>query len=135
MRAIVFKADLFSSEGDRARSEAVLQILLSALVASNVDFLTRHPRTPSLYKSGVRYRREEGTEEWKAIPDILRDRFGDCEDLASWRVAELRRSGIDARPFLRYKKSGDFSLYHVLVRYADGRFEDPSKLLGMGGDA
>jgi len=135
MRAIVFKADLFSTEADRKRSECVLRLLLAALVETNIDYLRRHPGTPSIYTAGVRYRREEGTEEWKAIPDVIRDRSGDCEDLASWRVAELRIKGIDARPFLRYRTAGGFSLYHVLLQLPGGKFEDPSRKLGMGSEA
>jgi hypothetical protein len=56
-----------------------------------------------------------------------------CEDLACWRVAELRtRFGIDARPTFTSQVRPDGShLYHILVRLPDGRIEDPSRRLGM----
>lgn len=131
MRGIVFKADLFSSERDRARSQRVLLLLLGALAESDQIWLEQHPKAPLLYRSGVRYRREEGTEEWRGIDEVLQTGYGDCEDLACWRVAELRLKGIAARPFLSWKRRGNFFLYHVRVLWPNGKIEDPSALLGM----
>jgi hypothetical protein len=60
-----------------------------------------------------------------------------CEDLACWRVAELRvRFGEAAQPYvtsqmLNSPEHGLFTLYHIRVRRADGTIEDPSKILGM----
>ena len=56
-----------------------------------------------------------------------------CEDLACWRAAELVvRHNIQARPvFMERRRSNGSYLYHILVRYPDGRIEDPSKILGM----
>lgn len=56
-----------------------------------------------------------------------------CEDLACWRAAELReRYKVDAEPTFIWKlrPNGGY-LYHILVRYPDGRIEDPSRTLGM----
>lgn len=108
-----------------------LRILLDALVRLNLLKMQSN-RLPSLYKSGVRYKREPKSinrfEQWKTITDILQTGFGDCEDLASARVAELRRLGIRAIPWLRRKGN----IWHVVVRYPNGRIEDPSRRLGMG---
>lgn len=56
-----------------------------------------------------------------------------CEDLACWRVAELRvRFGIGARPTYTSQVRPDGSyLYHILVELPDGSIEDPSRNLGM----
>lgn len=141
MNKIVFNLHLFKGERDRKRSEAVLYALLRALTLANESWLRAHPRAPFLYKSGVRYQRESvGPEHWKDIPTVLTDGYGDCEDLASFRTAELRvRMGLPANIVLRYRSkivSGQiFSLYHVLVRHPNGRIEDPSKKLGMKGRA
>jgi len=64
------------------------------------------------------------------IPEVMRHRFGDCEDLSAWRVAELRLGGVRAIPWV--VQSGN-RLYHVQVRYPDGTIEDPSRRLGMRG--
>jgi hypothetical protein len=56
-----------------------------------------------------------------------------CEDLACWRSAELRvRDKIEAKPTFIWKirPSGGY-LYHIQVKYPDGRIEDPSRRLGM----
>lgn len=101
---------------------------LAQLTAWNRTFLERHPRTQRLYASGVRYRREEISagrrlEDWLTIPDLYRRRFGDCEDLACARAAEV--PGAIALP--RPVPGG----WHIIVRLPGGRFEDPSKRLGM----
>lgn len=88
-----------------------------------------------LYRSGVYYQAEPpGEEEWLDIPSLYKQGFGDCEDLACARVAELRCQGIAAVPAIRHKKFGQLTLVHVLVLWPDGTVEDPSKLLGMKGE-
>jgi len=55
---------------------------------------------PPLYRSGLHYETEKGTEIWPDIPSLLMGtmgkgnypgKWGDCEDLACYRVAELRQ--------------------------------------------
>ena len=62
--------------------------------------------------------------------------MGRLQDLACWRVAELRHDGYAASPFVRFRYVDGSFHYHVLVEYWDGahkRFEeDPSLKLGMG---
>ena len=118
---------------DRAGREAVLMMLFEALIAANVAYLRRHPETSALYASGVRYLEEPPDEEdWQDIPETLSRGTGDCEDLACWRIAELRvRDGEHAHPFLKCSARGDRVLYHVAVRRLDGSLEDPSRKLGM----
>lgn len=134
MREISFRLRLFSSESERASSERVLRVLLRALAAANVEYLRTHPDTPPLYRAGVHYQAERVPREyWKGIAETLEDQQGDCEDLACWRCAEIIvRERIAAEPIFRYRNVGRLSVYHILVRYPDGRVEDPSALLGMG---
>ena len=73
-----------------------------------------------------------GRDEWQDIPETIKRREGDCEDLGCWRLAELRvRSHEDARPFVKCAVYGPRTVYHVAVTRADGRVEDPSRVLGM----
>lgn len=83
---------------------------------------------PSLYRSGVTYTRRP-PEHFEAFPAVLRRGAGDCDQLACWRAAELRERGIGATAVPIQKRR---DLMHIVVRWPDGRIEDPSKLLGMG---
>ncbi len=113
-------------------SDLAVTSLLFALFVQDIGWLSRHPEAPDLYKSGVRYKREQ-VERWLAIPGVLREGVSDCEDLACWRAAELRvRHHLEAWPFWtkRVLPNGQ-PLYHIRVRYPDGTIEDPSRILGM----
>ena len=126
-----------NSKEEFSRNNKKLLWMLEALVKCNVLYLESHPMTPKLYASRVRYKQESASEDWRDIPTILKDGIGDCEDLASWRVAELRMQGVAAKCYLRwYINAGNgITLYHVIVRLPDGSLEDPSKKLGMKGRA
>ncbi len=132
-----------------------LIILLESLTSINEFHLRRGLKAgspyPRLYQSGVYYREEKpGFEDWPDIPKVLSQGWGDCEDLAGYRAAELRvYDGIDAQPVIKWTwipadrmreagytvipKDGVW-LVHCLVRYPNGKIEDPSKILGMRGD-
>ena len=127
-----FKLRAFDTLTDDAKL-AALAHLLEALTAVNVAWLREHVNAPSLYESGVRYEEEPpGRDDWQDIPETLSLRVGDCEDLACWRLAELRvRSLEDARPFVKRAVYGPRTVYHVAVRRSDSRIEDPSRVLGM----
>lgn len=132
MARITFVLDMFDP-AELDRSDATLRVLLNALVAADYLYLKRHPETPLLYQSGVRYQEEPpGAEDWQDIKTCLNLMWGDCEDLACWRAAELQIRGIDAHPdFTRDVKPNGKTLYHIVVRLPDGRIEDPSRQLGM----
>lgn len=132
MRSITLNLDIFRGEADRQRSQRTLLWMLEALVNANREYLRMFPTTPQLYRAGVKYIRETGTEDWQAIPAVIRSGGGDCEDLAAWRVAEQREAKVKCRPYIRWRKFDDFYLYHVLVQYGPDEIEDPSKKLGMG---
>lgn len=110
-------------------SPELLMAALEGLVAVN-EVLMDRSALPPLYRSGVRYRRERGTENWKNCEQVFRSEYGDCEDLSAWRVAELRRAG-ELGAFCLVSRSGP-SLWHVQVGREDGTIEDPSVILGMG---
>lgn len=149
-------ADPHDPESLRRRF-APLVIALEALVMIGVHHLTEAIKEgkplPRLYDAGIRYREEPpGQEDWLDFPTLIRDRFGDCEDLACALAAERRvYDGIHACASIRHKfipsrdlrkqgyppaaipKEGIF-LIHVLTELPDGTIEDPSKVLGMNGD-
>lgn len=119
-----------------------IQLALDCLTTYNEHWLRRNPRAPSLYSSGVVWKRDVclapnvagACERFVALPLLLQDGFGDCDDLGPARAAELRVRFNEpkARAFpIRSPGIG----WHILVRRQDGTTEDPSKRLGMKGVA
>lgn len=89
---------------------------------------------PSLYANARRIEwRDEPTAgsgvEFIDDPFVVLARgYGDCDDLACWRVAELRARGERANVAIKWNGKR----YHALVRRENGKLEDPSRVLGMG---
>jgi hypothetical protein len=114
-----------------------LLALYCAMTAANLAYLRAHPNTPLLMRSGVVYAREAAldgpAEVLRDIPAILRDGWGDCDDLACWHAAELRHRGHAATPWI--VPGGRAARFHVIVRVRDAagrwRMSDPSAALGM----
>lgn len=110
--------------------------ILCALVRVNRQYLRQY-NVPRLYDSGVRYQPEpqNTVEEFAAIPVVLERKWGDCDDLAPWRVAELREQGENAKIRIQWRAlpNGNGRLFHIVVRRGDGSIEDPSARLGMHG--
>ena len=133
MDRITFCVSLFEPDGgiDRAASQRCVLWLMETLIRINEQLLDQNEDIPRLYDAPVRYEREE-IEEWQDIRHILERGEGDCEDLACWRAAELRHAGIKAGPYIKWHSNGRGGvMYHALVRWPDGRIEDPSLALGM----
>ena len=112
---------------------------LESLILTNRLYLRLH-KVPCLYESGIRYEEEpggQGYEDFASIPIILSRGWGDCDDVVSWRIAELRNAGENAKIRLKwqYDPRNHARMYHVLVRRENGRVEDPSLRLGMGNHA
>ena len=76
-----------------------------------------------------------GIEIFRDIPTLYKRGHGDCDNIASARAAELRLAGIKASPYITWRERWNGTTYHALVRWPDGTSEDPSLLLGMGGEA
>jgi hypothetical protein len=121
---------------------AVLEHLVETLVAMDAAWLLSRPQTPPLYRSGVRYeptydeRAVPGLDDWQDVAECLDRGTGTCADLVAWRVAELRvRHRERARVRITVHESrtprGTHATYHITLWRADGRVEDPSRLLGM----
>jgi len=103
---------------------------------------------PKLYDTGIRWRREPWAgrcEEFADIVRVLKRGWGDCDDLAAWRVAELLEEGKPAQLKIKWRvnpRTGEVRLFHALVRRNPvwdaqrrrfkGPTEDPSRRLGMG---
>ena len=112
---------------------------------------------PPLFASGVRYQEDPpGREDWRDCLAVLKRGVADCDQLVSWRVAELRAAGIPAEPIIKWQQvpkdimvslghppdmvpEEGISMVHVCVGFPgwqqdESLVEDTSKLLGMGGE-
>ncbi len=112
-----------------------IEAVAEGLVRLNVALMRyadeRGVALPPLYESGIVYRREpRGREWWESAEDVAalaNKRSGDCEDLASYRAAELRYwDGEVARVAILRTARGTF---HAVVEREDGTLEDPSRIL------
>lgn len=76
---ITYALDLFNGPGDRSPSHETLTDMLDLLVRIDTRYLIKHPKTPLIYQSGVRYMEEPpGQEDWQDIPTTLAMGIGDC---------------------------------------------------------
>lgn len=132
-RPIQLAVRLFAGPDDLDRSRSAITTLLLSLVVVNRDWMLRHPGTPDLYDSHVIYKPEDGTEIWQDIPTTLELGYGDCEDLAVYRCGVLQAKGILATPLITWRQVGGRTVYHALVKWPDGKVEDPSLARGMRG--
>lgn len=180
MQDIAFCADAFRYPKCKAYSERTLACLLWALVYANESYLlamgAQRKTVPALYDAGIHWEAEkpqgrtacpegDGQELFLGIRQVLAQGFADCEDIASWRVSELRLGtvapkkglppfpghppviavpppwpqhiapgGVDVYPAFYSRKTGPQQItIHIVVFWPDGTFEDPSRVLGMGG--
>lgn len=113
-----------------ALDSASLVDALRVLVFANVLWLRRGHKVAPIYSSGVVFRSEpqagHGVELYQSIPEVLAQGWGDCDDLAGWRCAELVHAGERADVSLTRVGAGE---WHAVVVRADGSIEDPAKVL------
>jgi hypothetical protein len=174
VRDVAFCTPSFSTPKAVPYGEFTLACLLWALIGADTAYLLEHD-APALYKSGILWKQEEplgrsacpggdgGQELFLGVPEVLKQGFADCEDVACWRVSEVRLGRGEQRPRMRptaghpvpvvlpvpwnmFAPRGPAVLpaffkrevmpgqwvYHIIVFWPDGTFEDPSRVLGMG---
>lgn len=87
-----------------------------------------------LYQTGIFYKPEKrqsplpGVERFQTADSLFDLGYGDCDDLACVRAAQLQLRGIAARAVPIESPGGG---WHIVVRHPDGSIEDPSARLGM----
>lgn len=114
-------------------SDHALASMLDALFSIDCEQVA-NPKLPLIYFSGVKYFDPGNRDDpWCDAYSTYHAGEGDCEDLACWRAAELRvRFGIAATPcFVRRTYPDGKQKIHIFVKLPGGRYEDPSRILGM----
>lgn len=97
--------------------------------------LRKSKQTPSFtdaVKAGAVHWSPEppGEERFDHSGMVLGRGWGDCDDLAPWRAADLRTSGEDPGARSKVIQTGP-KLWHAIVERSDGSLEDPSQAAGM----
>ena len=137
MPNIVFRCQMFRGDWDQVWSQKRMLFLMEGLVRVNQTHLQQFEEFkkrglvennyPSVYRSGLHYEVEKGTEIWPDIPSLLMGTmgkgtypgiWGDCEDLACYRVAELREL-----PY-HYERTAPWNKSKIEV--ADPRYPQPT---------
>lgn len=128
-------AHVFYPGADKVLNAQTLLQMIELSIRVNLVWLTRMRAlghdVPSLYRSGVYYRRAAW---WEPIPVFYKRGWADCKSLAPALIAEQRFRGIYSQPATRWVENDDGSVdYHILSQLGS-KFEDPSRVLGMGDD-
>jgi hypothetical protein len=118
---------------DEFVSPETLEPALEATTLVN-EQLIRAGRTPlasTAINSGVRWQPEPPGDESFDHSELVWSRgWGDCDDLAPWRAAELRVTGEDPGANAIIIPSGP-NTWHAVVERSDGTIDDPSLAAGM----
>ena len=111
----------------RVESYLVKHILEGLALASAPFF--RQMKLPDLYESGIKFAPEPNHGEFEefALPWVtLARKWGDCDDLIIYRLAQIISEGTKAK--VRCAFYGNEM--HVQIRHQNGSLEDPSQKLG-----
>lgn len=116
---------------------ATLNACLESLVCQNLwqmrqlELVGR--RLPPLYQARVVYRRDPpGAREWfRSLARVYITGWGDCDDLASIRAAEIRRAGGHALAEVR--RTPNPNTLHAVVTDGATVIEDPCAVLAALG--
>lgn len=92
-----------------------------------------YPGAVDAIRSGLKWRPERfhDGEHFDLVNETLKRGWGDCDDLAPHRAAELRVTGEDTQARAIAVRSGK-DKWHAVVERTDGTIEDPSRWAGMG---
>lgn len=109
----------------------VVEAAVEGLTLANVVLIEQGVVPPYPHDTNVRYQLEPpGEEDWKLAHNVVRDGWGDCEDIAAWTAAGHRVTGFDPGARVVIMEMGPGKL-HAVVELSDGTIEDPCLDLGM----
>lgn len=110
---------------------ALIEAALEGLVQADQLLIRCGIVPPSPIDARVRYKLEPpGEEDWKLACLVIRDGWGDCEDLNGWECAGIRESGYDPGARVRVIRTGATKL-HAICQLSDGSIVDVCPALGM----
>jgi hypothetical protein len=114
-------------------SPEVIDPVLEAVTRLNEAMIENGdtPTASALVDAGATWKPEPPGDEMFDHGGTIAERgWGDCDDWAPLRAAELRQSGEDPQATARVIPSGP-NTYHAIVERSDGSIDDPSIAAGM----
>lgn len=124
--------------GEGLELSSSMQFIIIALAESASLALRKNP-LPDFYSCGVKYQPEDPSnlaDEWTDPYTTFERRYGDCDDMVIWRLAEIYkksgynpirgRANIPAWPVIAWDSGNN---YHVYIRHINGMVEDPAKIM------
>jgi hypothetical protein len=114
-------------------SAEVIDPVLEAVTRLNEALIDsgQSPTASALIERGAEWRPEPPGDEMFDHGGTIAERgWGDCDDWAPLRAAELRQSGEDPGATAKVIPSGP-NTYHAIVEKSDGTIDDPSVAAGM----
>jgi hypothetical protein len=131
----VFELDTTDTSDEARKRQAQLLCDVTMLLVPAAMRDIQAGKVPPLYKSGVKYARQNPSACAFKWPSMVRKaKNGDCKQLVLWRLAELHLAGeTKATPRLMWLNNRKGLQAHIQIRRADGTTEDPSVNLGMKG--
>lgn len=103
---------------------AVVNAMLDGFVQACAVIIASGIAPPDPLMANVRYKLEPpGEEDWKLPNNVIKDGWGDCEDLNGWRAAGLRVTGEDPGARCIVVKTGPGKLHAVVLR-SSGDYDD-----------
>ncbi len=114
-------------------SPRILNAMLEGTTRVN-EALLEHGDVPTFdqARDHIRWKPEPpGQEHFDHAALVIGRGWGDCDDMAPYKAATLRVTGVDPGARAVVKKSGP-KRWHAIVQRSDGSFDDPSRETGMG---
>lgn len=112
----------------------VLDAALEAVTRLNESMLERNeiPTFEKALQYGIKWKPEPpGDEHFDHGHEVMKRKWGDCDDLAPLHAASLRHTGVDPEARAIVYQSGP-KRWHAVVQRSDGTIDDPSRRAGMG---
>ena len=154
MPNIVFRCQMFRGDWDQVWSQMRMLWLMEGLCRVNQTHLRQFDEFkkrglvengyPTVYGSGLHYETEKGTEIWPDIPSLLMGTmgkgvypgpWGDCEDLACYRVGGAARAALALRadrPLEAKKDDGKPNIEMADPRFPQGDAERAASAAKQG---
>lgn len=109
-----------------------MKVRIETLAAVNEVYLTKNPKTPKLYDSGLRISLTGAKVDRPllSIPVVMEQGAAELDELVAYRLAELHAAGeTKAQARVVWTRTGNAVVLTPMVRRADGSVEDVAQAL------